>query len=159
MSPFELTAMPDTSPRFMSAGSFKKFGTESKGISGTACCAFDVTPSSTMRAMSRCFTRISSKVTGSISLVIEATDAISGAIARQCGGAVGGDATRLGCDLLRRVAAVSGRGARLRRHQCVFAAGRQSADLSAGHRDALHLCPRRQRADAVAGELAGGVAR
>src|SRR6185295_13991452 len=38
ISPFELTATPDASPRFMSLGSLRKFGTESNGISGTGCC-------------------------------------------------------------------------------------------------------------------------
>src|SRR4051812_48587517 len=35
MRPFELTAMPSTSPRFMSAEYLRKSGLESKGISGT----------------------------------------------------------------------------------------------------------------------------
>src|SRR5689334_23875892 len=33
---FEFTAIPDTSPRYRSVGSFRKFGTESNGISGTS---------------------------------------------------------------------------------------------------------------------------
>src|SRR5271169_1005582 len=39
MWPLELTATPEASPRFMSGGSFSRFGTESKGISGGCCCA------------------------------------------------------------------------------------------------------------------------
>jgi hypothetical protein len=35
----ELTATPGTSPKFIPGGSLKKSGTESKGISGTLCCA------------------------------------------------------------------------------------------------------------------------
>src|SRR5579863_1576830 len=37
--PFEFSATPDTSPRYKSGGSFRRFETESKGISGTASCA------------------------------------------------------------------------------------------------------------------------
>src|SRR6516162_3909128 len=37
--PFEFTATPEASPKCRSLGSLKKFGTESNGISGTACCA------------------------------------------------------------------------------------------------------------------------
>src|SRR5262245_44060926 len=33
MWPFEFTAIPATSPKFMSGGSFRKFGTESKAMS------------------------------------------------------------------------------------------------------------------------------
>src|ERR1700730_774677 len=39
MCPLELTATPEASPRYMSGGSFRKFGTESNGISGGCCCA------------------------------------------------------------------------------------------------------------------------
>src|SRR6185503_8547717 len=39
MCPFELVATPVTSPRYSLSGSFRKFGTESNGISGTASCA------------------------------------------------------------------------------------------------------------------------
>ncbi len=39
MWPFEFTATPGTSPKFIPGGSLKKSGTESKGISGTFCCA------------------------------------------------------------------------------------------------------------------------
>src|SRR5690349_1645547 len=39
MLPFESTATPDTSPKFIPCGSLKKSGTESKGRSGTFCCA------------------------------------------------------------------------------------------------------------------------
>ncbi len=39
MWPLEFNATPDTSPRYRSGGSFRRFGTESKGISGTASCA------------------------------------------------------------------------------------------------------------------------
>src|ERR1043165_5782487 len=39
ISPFELTATPDASPKFMSAGSFKKLMLPSNGISGTGDCA------------------------------------------------------------------------------------------------------------------------
>jgi len=35
--PLEFTATPATSPKLRSAGSLKKSGTESKGISGTDC--------------------------------------------------------------------------------------------------------------------------
>src|SRR2546425_1717212 len=35
--PFELTATPEASPKCRFSGSLKKFGTESNGISGTAC--------------------------------------------------------------------------------------------------------------------------
>src|SRR5581483_12518626 len=53
-SPFEFTAMPDTSPKFMSFGSLKKFGTESNGISGTAapCCAESESDSAPIAATS-----------------------------------------------------------------------------------------------------------
>src|SRR5215510_583990 len=34
--PFEFTATPATSPKFITGGSLKKSGTESKGMSGTA---------------------------------------------------------------------------------------------------------------------------
>ena len=37
MCPFELTATPGTSPKFIPSGSFKKSGTESNGISGASC--------------------------------------------------------------------------------------------------------------------------
>src|SRR3974390_3526778 len=37
---FESTAIPVTSPKFISGGSFSGFGTESNPISGTASCAF-----------------------------------------------------------------------------------------------------------------------
>src|ERR1700743_1884431 len=37
MCPFEFTATPDTSPRYKSAGSFRRFGTDSNGIAGTGC--------------------------------------------------------------------------------------------------------------------------
>src|SRR5438477_9553244 len=33
---FEFTAIPDTSPRYISGGSFRTLGTESNGISGTS---------------------------------------------------------------------------------------------------------------------------
>src|SRR4029077_14665173 len=39
MWPFEFRATPASSPKLRSAGSLKRFGTESNGISGTACCA------------------------------------------------------------------------------------------------------------------------
>src|SRR5438093_5658951 len=39
MFPFESTATPGTSPKFIPDGSLKKSGTESKEISGTLCCA------------------------------------------------------------------------------------------------------------------------
>src|SRR5438034_5453859 len=39
MCPFEFTATPEASPKCRSAGSLKKFGTESNGISGTVCWA------------------------------------------------------------------------------------------------------------------------
>src|SRR6185503_12352779 len=39
MCPLELTATPASSPKFRSAGSLIAFGTESNGISGTACWA------------------------------------------------------------------------------------------------------------------------
>ena len=39
MWPFELTATPDASPKYMSGGSFSGLGTESKVMLGTACCA------------------------------------------------------------------------------------------------------------------------
>src|SRR5215472_3504180 len=44
MCPFERTATSDTSPKCRSAGSLKKLGVESKGISGTACCAHSGRP-------------------------------------------------------------------------------------------------------------------
>jgi hypothetical protein len=37
--PFEFTATPGTSPKCKPGGSFRKSGTDSKGISGTVCCA------------------------------------------------------------------------------------------------------------------------
>src|SRR6185295_8530594 len=43
MCPFEFTATPGTSPKFMPSGSLKKSGTESKDISGALCCANDGT--------------------------------------------------------------------------------------------------------------------
>src|SRR4051812_9677316 len=39
MCPLELTATPAASPRCISGGSFKRFATESYGISGGDCCA------------------------------------------------------------------------------------------------------------------------
>src|SRR5258707_15647400 len=55
-SPFELTATPDTSPTFMSGGSFRKLTLPSNGISGTGCCANDVAArSSATRVMARHF--------------------------------------------------------------------------------------------------------
>src|SRR5262245_46918406 len=50
MSPFELTATPDASPKFMSGGSLKKFGAESNGISGAGCCAIAAGISATTAA-------------------------------------------------------------------------------------------------------------
>src|SRR5688572_10482905 len=43
MCPFELVATPIASPRYTSAGIFRKFGTDSNGISGTFC-AFALWP-------------------------------------------------------------------------------------------------------------------
>src|SRR5229473_8202658 len=40
MCPLELTATPDTSPRYRSCGSFNTSWTESNGIVGTGCCAY-----------------------------------------------------------------------------------------------------------------------
>ena len=37
--PLELTATPDTSPKYMLCGSRSGLGTESKAMVGTACCA------------------------------------------------------------------------------------------------------------------------
>src|ERR1700748_3889658 len=37
--PLELTATPETSPKYMLVGSFSGLGTDSKLIVGTACCA------------------------------------------------------------------------------------------------------------------------
>src|SRR5262245_46942880 len=37
--PFELTATPGTSPKFVPAGSLRKSALESNGMSGTLCCA------------------------------------------------------------------------------------------------------------------------
>src|SRR4051812_13040037 len=66
-SPFELTATPDTSPTFMSAGSLRKLMLPSKGISGTGCCACatvrltpDTTGTSRMAIASMRFTWASS---------------------------------------------------------------------------------------------------
>src|SRR5262252_9289353 len=42
MCPFEFTATPLASPKCRSGGSLKKLGTESNGISGTACWANSV---------------------------------------------------------------------------------------------------------------------
>src|SRR5262245_12861817 len=51
ISPFELTATPDASPRFMSAGSLRKLMSASNGISGT-CCASAVDANSRKTATS-----------------------------------------------------------------------------------------------------------
>src|ERR1700690_467086 len=51
----EFTAMPATSPKYMSVGSFRKSGTESKGISGTSDCASASMGSESARQASRCF--------------------------------------------------------------------------------------------------------
>src|SRR5581483_5502135 len=45
MSPFELTATPEASPRFIPSGSFRTFTSPSNGISGTDDCATSVAPS------------------------------------------------------------------------------------------------------------------
>src|SRR5262245_21235422 len=45
MSPFEFTATPDASPRFMSGGSLRKLMLPSNGISGTGCWATSAGPS------------------------------------------------------------------------------------------------------------------
>jgi hypothetical protein len=55
-SPFELTATPDTSPTFMSAGSFRKFTLPSNGISGTACAYAGLTPCATPASATRAMT-------------------------------------------------------------------------------------------------------
>ena len=57
ISPFEFTATPEASPRFMSAGSFRKFGAESNGISGTDCCA-NAVPANASDAMSAKLVRL-----------------------------------------------------------------------------------------------------
>src|ERR1051325_6226828 len=49
--------MPLTSPKFMSAGSFRKFGTESNGISGTGCCAYAGAANSSNTTKHERFTR------------------------------------------------------------------------------------------------------
>src|SRR5712671_5879753 len=146
-SPFEFTATPETSPTFMSPGSLRKFTFPSNGISGT-CANEGAAPSRTRSAAIMRFI-CASKQSGSISLSIEAPDAIFGATARQCGGALGGDAAGVGGDLLRlrRWAAVHGRRARLRHRQRVHPAGGKGADISPDHRYLRDFCPGRQRAD------------
>ena len=52
MSPFELTAMPEASPRFIPAGNLRKLMSASNGISGTDCCAIAVGPRPTTAALS-----------------------------------------------------------------------------------------------------------
>src|SRR5712671_5818535 len=59
MCPLELTATPEASPRCISGGSFRKFGTESKGISGAACCANADGLNSTNKPTSHVFMRTS----------------------------------------------------------------------------------------------------
>src|ERR1051325_2666278 len=53
MCPFELTATPGTSPKFMPAGSFRKAALESNGMSGTVCCADALAAASRTDAQSR----------------------------------------------------------------------------------------------------------
>src|SRR5262245_45486754 len=55
MWPLELTATPDTSPKFIPAGSLKKSATESNGISGTVCCASDDVATSMTSNINRAF--------------------------------------------------------------------------------------------------------
>src|SRR5262245_25367166 len=55
MWPLELTATPDTSPKFIPAGSLKKSATESNGISGTVCCASDGVATSMTSNINRAF--------------------------------------------------------------------------------------------------------
>src|ERR1700682_4795873 len=56
-SPLELTATPDTSPTFMSAGIFRKFTLPSNGISGT-CAYTGAAPINTTNARAMRFIRI-----------------------------------------------------------------------------------------------------
>src|SRR5262245_7087612 len=161
-SPFELTATPDTSPTFMSAGSFRKFTLPSNGISGTAWAYAGLmpctTPASATRAMTIRFMCPSlgiawnptEKPTGSISLVIEAAHAISSPLAHQRLRAVGGDAARVRRDLSGRRAALPGRGADLRGCERDHPTGHEDSDVPAHHRDAGDIRPGGERSDAVA---------
>src|SRR4051812_31243675 len=58
MRPLELTATPAPSPKFISTGSLKKFGTESNGISGgVGCWARGVAASRSSNTIDRRFMR------------------------------------------------------------------------------------------------------
>jgi len=55
MWPLELTDTPDTSPRYMLAGSRSGLGTDSKAMLGTACCADAAEPLNNSNPISQCF--------------------------------------------------------------------------------------------------------
>src|ERR1700761_3041070 len=55
MCPLELTATPDTSPRYMLVGIFNRLGTESKAITGTFCCASAGEAASSDNPINQCF--------------------------------------------------------------------------------------------------------
>src|SRR6266550_1540536 len=51
--PFEFTATPGTSPKFMPAGSFRKSALESNGMSGTLCCCASTGTAASTNAVNR----------------------------------------------------------------------------------------------------------
>src|SRR5258708_7892700 len=55
MWPLELSETPDTSPKYILAGSRSGLGTESKAIEGTACCARAGGPINNNSPIHQCF--------------------------------------------------------------------------------------------------------
>src|SRR5579871_1741711 len=66
--PFELTATPDTSPKYMLVGSFSGLDTDSKLIVGTACCARACDPINSGKTNSQRFMNSSQELFSRFSL-------------------------------------------------------------------------------------------